>query len=58
MGGWFRKEIKNGGDLQGLKMRIASIAGLVLAEAQRRATANPSGDIYPAREHSTIDAAE
>ena len=41
MGGWFRKEIKTVADLQGLKMRIAGLAGLVLAEARRRAAADP-----------------
>src|SRR5690606_14550032 len=32
MGGWFRKEIKSVDDLKGLKMRIAGIAGQVLAK--------------------------
>src|SRR5690606_32632627 len=30
MGGWFRKEIKSLADLNGLKMRIAGIAGRVV----------------------------
>src|SRR3984893_14158094 len=32
MGGWFRKEIKTVGDLQGLKFRIAGLAGNILAK--------------------------
>jgi len=30
MGGWFRKEIKDVGDLHGLKFRIAGLAGLTI----------------------------
>ena len=30
MGGWFRKEIKDVADLNGLKFRIAGLAGRVL----------------------------
>jgi hypothetical protein len=58
MGGWFRKEIKTVADLQGLKFRIGGIAGQVLAESRRRAAAARGGDIYPALEKGTIDAAE
>jgi len=43
MGGWFRKEIKTIDDMKGVKMRIGGFAG---------------GDIYPALEKGTIDAAE
>ena len=32
MGGWFRKEIKEPGDLNGLKMRIGGFAGQVLSK--------------------------
>jgi TRAP-type mannitol/chloroaromatic compound transport system substrate-binding protein len=32
MGGWFRKEINDPGDLKGLKFRIGGFAGLVLAK--------------------------
>ena len=39
MGGWFRKEIKEVGDLNGLKMRIAGLAGNVDGEARRGAAA-------------------
>ena len=58
MGGWFRKEIKTVQDLQGLKMRIAGIAGLVLQKLGAVPQQIPGGDIYPALERGTIDAAE
>ena len=58
MGGWFRKEIKTVADLQGLKMRIAGLAGLVMAKLGAVPQQIPGGDIYPALERGTIDAAE
>ncbi|TDR87318.1 TRAP transporter substrate-binding protein [Enterovirga rhinocerotis] len=58
MGGWFRKEIKTLQDLQGLKFRIAGLAGQVLAKLGAVPTQIPGGDIYPALERGTIDAAE
>jgi TRAP-type mannitol/chloroaromatic compound transport system substrate-binding protein len=58
MGGWFRKEIKTVQDLQGLKMRIAGIAGMVLAKLGAVPQQIPGGDIYPSLERGTIDAAE
>src|SRR5215203_3564235 len=58
MGGWFRKEIKTVQDLQGLKMRIAGIAGQVMAKLGVIPQQVAGGDIYPALERGTIDAAE
>jgi TRAP-type mannitol/chloroaromatic compound transport system substrate-binding protein len=58
MGGWFRKEIKTVEDLKGLKMRIAGIAGMVLAKLGAVPQQIPGGDIYPSLERGTIDAAE
>src|SRR5215207_3093405 len=58
MGGWFRKEIKGVGDLNGLKMRIAGIAGQVFAKLGVVPQQIAGGDIYPALEKGTIDAAE
>ena len=58
MGGWFRKEIKSLEDLKGLKMRIAGIAGQVMARLGAVPQQIPGGDIYPALEKGTIDAAE
>ncbi|MCZ4282256.1 TRAP transporter substrate-binding protein [Kiloniella laminariae] len=57
-GGWFRKEINSLADLQGIKMRIAGLGG----EAMRRLGVNvvllPPGEIFPAMQAGTVDAAE
>jgi TRAP-type mannitol/chloroaromatic compound transport system substrate-binding protein len=58
MGGWFRKEITNVADLQGLKFRIAGFAGRVLQKLGCVPQQLAGGDIYPALEKGTIDAAE
>jgi TRAP-type mannitol/chloroaromatic compound transport system substrate-binding protein len=58
MGGWFRKEIKTPADLQGLKMRIAGVAGQVMAKLGVVPQQLAGGDIYPSLEKGTIDAAE
>jgi TRAP-type mannitol/chloroaromatic compound transport system substrate-binding protein len=58
MGGWFRKEIKTVGDLKGLKFRIGGTGGLPLAKLGVVPQQIPGGDIYPALEKGTIDAAE
>ena len=58
MGGWFRKEIKTVADLQGMKMRIAGIAGSVLQKLGVVPQQLAGGDIYPALEKGTIDGAE
>jgi TRAP-type mannitol/chloroaromatic compound transport system substrate-binding protein len=58
MGGWFRKEIKSTQDLQGLKFRIAGLAGQVMAKLGAVPQQIAGGDLYPALERGTIDAAE
>ena len=58
MGGWFRKEIKTPADLKGLKMRIGGFAGQVMAKLGVVPQQIAGGDIYPALEKGTIDAAE
>ncbi|WP_293865188.1 TRAP transporter substrate-binding protein [uncultured Alsobacter sp.] len=58
MGGWFRKEIKTAADLNGLKMRIGGIAGQVIQKLGAVPQQIAGGDIYPALEKGTIDAAE
>ena len=58
MGGWFRKEIKSVADLKGLKFRIGGLGGSVLAKLGVIAQQIAGGDIYPALERGTIDAAE
>jgi TRAP-type mannitol/chloroaromatic compound transport system substrate-binding protein len=58
MGGWFRKEINTVDDLKGLKMRIGGFPGRVLQKLGAVPQQIAAGDIYPALEKGTIDAAE
>jgi TRAP-type mannitol/chloroaromatic compound transport system substrate-binding protein len=58
MGGWYRKEINTVEDLKGLKMRIGGFGGRVLAKTGAVPQQIAGGDIYPALEKGTIDAAE
>ncbi|MEW6454240.1 MAG: TRAP transporter substrate-binding protein [Pseudomonadota bacterium] len=58
MGGWFRKEIKEPSDLNGLKMRIGGFAGRILSKLGLVAQQLAGGDIYPALEKGTLDACE
>jgi TRAP-type mannitol/chloroaromatic compound transport system substrate-binding protein len=58
MGGWFRKEIRQPADLNGLKMRIGGYAGRVLEKLGAVPQQIAGGDIYAALEKGSIDAAE
>jgi TRAP-type mannitol/chloroaromatic compound transport system substrate-binding protein len=58
MGGWFRKEINSLDDLKGLKFRIGGFPGRVIQELGGVPQQLAGGDIYPALEKGTIDAAE
>jgi TRAP-type mannitol/chloroaromatic compound transport system substrate-binding protein len=58
MAGWYRKEIKSVTDLKGLKMRVAGLAGQILARLGVVPQQIGGPDIYPALEKGTIDAAE
>jgi TRAP-type mannitol/chloroaromatic compound transport system substrate-binding protein len=58
MGGWFRKEINTVADLKGIKMRIGGFAGRVIAQLGMVPQQLAGGDVYPALEKGTIDAAE
>ena len=58
MGGWYRKEIKSVADLKGLKFRVGGFAGQVLTKLGVVPQQLAGGDIYPALEKGTIDAAE
>lgn len=58
MGGWFRKEINTLEDLKGLKMRIGGMAGKIMEKLGVVPQQIAGGDIYPALEKGTIDAAE
>src|SRR5580765_7365689 len=58
MGGWFRKEIKEPGDFNGLKFRIGGYAGRVLTKLGLVPQKLAGSDIYPALEKGTLDACE
>jgi TRAP-type mannitol/chloroaromatic compound transport system substrate-binding protein len=58
MGGWYRKEIKSMEDLKGLKFRVGGFAGTIIARVGGVPQQLAAGDIYPALEKGTIDAAE
>jgi TRAP-type mannitol/chloroaromatic compound transport system substrate-binding protein len=58
MGGWFRKEINTVDDLRGLKFRIGGFPGKVMQKLGTVPQQIAGGDIYPALEKGTIDAAE
>jgi TRAP-type mannitol/chloroaromatic compound transport system substrate-binding protein len=58
MGGWFRKEIKEPSDFNGLKFRIGGYADRVLQKLGCVPQMIAGGDVYPALEKRTIDAAE
>jgi TRAP-type mannitol/chloroaromatic compound transport system substrate-binding protein len=58
MGGWFRKELKNLGDMQGLKFRVGGFAGRILNRVGVVPQQLAAPDIYPALEKGTLDAAE
>jgi TRAP-type mannitol/chloroaromatic compound transport system substrate-binding protein len=58
MGGWFRKEIKSMADIKGLKFRIGGFGGKVIEKLGGIPQNIPGGEIYPALEKGTIDAAE
>ena len=58
MGGWYRKEINGLADLQGLKLRITGLGGMVLSKLGVVPQQIPAGDIYTALEKGTLDAVE
>jgi TRAP-type mannitol/chloroaromatic compound transport system substrate-binding protein len=58
MSGWYRKEVREPADLNGLKFRIGGLAGRVLAKLGVVTVQVPASEIYSALENGTIDAAE
>jgi TRAP-type mannitol/chloroaromatic compound transport system substrate-binding protein len=58
MGGWFRKEINNISDINGLKFRVAGLAGTIYSKLGAVPQQIAPGDLYPALERGTIDAAD
>lgn len=58
MGGWFRKEISQISDLQGLKMRIPGLGGQVMGKLGVTVQTIPGSEIFQALQTGAIDAAE
>lgn len=58
MGGWYRKEIKSVADINGLKMRIGGIGGMVLRKLGGVPQQIAPGEVYSALEKGTLDATE
>ena len=58
IGGWFRKPINTVDDLKGLKMRFFGYGAEVMKKMGVAAQLLAPGDVYPALELGTIDAAE
>ncbi len=56
--GWFRREIKSLDDMKGLKMRFFGLGAKVMEKFGVSTQLLAGGDIYPALELGTIDAAE
>jgi len=56
--GWFKKPIKNAGQLKGLKYRTVGLAADMMQELGVRVTQLPGGEIVPAMERGVIEAFE
>ncbi len=56
--GWFKKEINSVDDLKGLKMRFFGLGAKVMQKLGVETQLLAGGDIFPALERGTIDAAE
>jgi TRAP-type mannitol/chloroaromatic compound transport system substrate-binding protein len=58
MGGWFARPVDSLDDLQGLRMRIAGLAGMVMRDIGVQPQQTPGGEIFAALQEGRIDAAE
>ena len=56
MGGFFRRQIKSASDLQGLKIRIGGLAGMVLERLGAQPQQTPRAEFYSALDAGAIDA--
>ncbi len=56
MGGFFRRPLKSVADLQGLKIRIGGLAGVVLERLGAQPQQTPRAEFYTALSAGTIDA--
>ncbi len=57
-GGWFRREINQMADLDGLIMRIPGLGGKILKKAGVSVVSTPGSEIYTSLERGVIDATE
>ena len=58
MAGWFNRELRDRGDLDGLKMRIPGLAGEVFSGAGGTAVTIAGSEIYTSMQTGVIDAVE
>jgi TRAP-type mannitol/chloroaromatic compound transport system substrate-binding protein len=58
MAGWYRKPIHGMDDFQGLKIRMAGLAGEVLRKAGAVPVLMPLGEVFQALDSGALDAAE
>lgn len=58
MTGWFREPLAGIESLNGLKMRVSGLAGVIYKEAGVTQVALPASEIFPGLERGVIDAAE
>ena len=58
MGGWYRREINNVGDFQGLKFRMPGLGGDVLKRLGVTVVNLPAGEIFAALQSGAIDGTE
>ncbi len=56
--GWFKKEIKSGDDMKGLKYRTVGLAADLMQEMGSKVTQLPGGEIVPAMDRGVIEAFE
>lgn len=57
-GGWFRNELTGLADIQGLRFRTPGLGGRVWEQLGATVTNLPGGEIFPALQAGTLDAAE
>ncbi len=56
MGGFFRRQVKSLADVQGLKIRIGGLAGMILERLGAQPQQTPRAEFYSALNGGTIDA--
>jgi TRAP-type mannitol/chloroaromatic compound transport system substrate-binding protein len=58
MGGWFRRKIESADDLKGMRIRVQGLGAEIYARLGAVPMAVSAGDLLPAIEKGSIDAAE